>query len=39
VAVLDTGVDPDHPTLKDRVADFAEFNDQGQQVKSGLAAA
>jgi subtilisin family serine protease len=37
IAILDTGVDPDHPDLKGKIADFAEFDDQGRTVQSGLA--
>ncbi len=37
VAVLDTGVDPDHPDIKGRLVDFAEFNGSGTIVNSGVA--
>ncbi len=34
IAVLDTGVDPEHPNLKGKIAsdDWAEFDDQGNMV-------
>jgi len=32
VAVLDTGVDPDHPELKGKVVDWAEFDEHGERV-------
>ncbi len=37
VAVLDTGVDPDHPDLKDKIAGFAEFDGNGRLVTDKLA--
>jgi len=37
VAVLDTGIDPDHPDIRDRLVDFAEFNQTGTIVKQGVA--
>jgi subtilisin family serine protease len=41
VAVLDTGYDPAHPDLKDKLAGFAEFDEHGQVVagKDTVAAA
>jgi subtilisin family serine protease len=39
IAILDTGVDPDHPDLKGKIADFAEFDEKGQTVKSGVSKA
>ena len=36
VAVLDTGIDPDHPDLKGKVAKFAEFDDRGRLVTDKL---
>lgn len=35
VAVLDTGVDASHPSLKGRVKKFAEFDRRGNTVKEG----
>jgi subtilisin family serine protease len=32
VAVLDTGIDPDHPDLKGKIAGFAEFDRSGAEV-------
>jgi len=32
VAVLDTGVDPDHPELFNKVVDWAEFDENGDRV-------
>lgn len=37
VAVLDTGVDPDHPDLKGKIAGFAEFDQEGRLVTDKLA--
>jgi subtilisin family serine protease len=37
VAVLDTGVDPDHPDLKGKIAGFAEFDEGGRLVTEKLA--
>lgn len=34
VAVLDTGVDGEHPDLKGKIADFAEFDRNGQRVEN-----
>lgn len=34
VAVLDTGVDPDHPELKGKVVDWAEFDQNGEWVEA-----
>lgn len=34
VAVLDTGVDPDHPELKGKVTDWAEFDENGEIVEN-----
>ncbi len=39
VAVLDTGVDPNHPDISPRLIDFAELDQSGKVVKQGLAAA
>jgi len=39
VAVLDTGVDPSHPDLANRLARFAEFDGKGQLVAEGVSAA
>ena len=36
VAVLDTGVDANHPDLKGKIADFAEFDYSGKVIKSGV---
>lgn len=36
VAVLDTGVDPNHPSLKGKIAGFAEFDENGQITKQGI---
>lgn len=36
VAVLDTGVDPDHPDIAHRLVDFAEFNRSGMIVSQGV---
>lgn len=36
VAVLDTGVDPRHPDLKDRIAGFIEFDGDGRKLKEGV---
>lgn len=36
VAVLDTGVEPDHPDLHGKVLQFAEFDEQGNIVKKGI---
>ncbi len=37
VAVLDTGIDGDHPDLQGKIAGFAEFDDRGQQVPTTAA--
>jgi subtilisin family serine protease len=37
VAVLDTGVDPNHPALEGRIAGWAEFDASGQQVAGSVA--
>jgi subtilisin family serine protease len=37
VAVLDTGVDPDHPDLKGKVSDWAEFDADGFEVPGSTA--
>lgn len=37
IAVLDTGVDPDHPDLKGKLAGFAEFDGDGRLVTDKLA--
>ena len=34
IGVLDTGVDADHPDLKGKVVAFAEFDENGKQVKA-----
>jgi subtilisin family serine protease len=39
VAVLDTGVDVDHPDLSGKIADFAEFGATGKLLRRGLAKA
>ena len=39
VAVLDTGVDPNHPDLKGKVVGFAEFDRDGQTVIDDVAKA
>jgi len=36
IAVLDTGVDPNHPDLKGKIAGFAEFDNDGQTVTDNL---
>jgi subtilisin family serine protease len=36
VAVLDTGIDPDHPDLKGKIAGFAEFGRDGAKVADNL---
>ncbi len=33
VAVLDTGIDPDHPDLRDKIAAWAEFDGNGREVE------
>lgn len=32
VAILDTGVDPNHPDLRGKIDGFAEFDDEGQTI-------
>jgi subtilisin family serine protease len=39
IAVLDTGIDAQHPDLKGKVADFAEFDHDGKLVAKGVAKA
>ena len=39
VAVLDTGVDPEHPDLVSKISDFAEFDKNGFTIKQGINAA
>jgi subtilisin family serine protease len=39
IAILDTGIDPDHPDLKNRVEGFAEFDANGRLVTDKLSAA
>jgi subtilisin family serine protease len=39
VAVLDTGVDLDHPDLKGKIAGFAEFDDEGNIVTNSASKA
>ncbi|MBD1913140.1 S8 family serine peptidase [Leptolyngbya sp. FACHB-8] len=36
VAVLDTGVDPDHPELLNKVVEWAEFDENGERVSDSL---
>jgi len=36
IAVLDTGVDADHPDLKGKVTDWAEFNPDGTEVMGSV---
>ncbi|WP_310619306.1 S8 family serine peptidase [Flexibacterium corallicola] len=36
IAVLDTGVDPKHPDLEGKIADYAEFDGSGTLAKVGL---
>jgi subtilisin family serine protease len=36
VGVLDTGVDPSHPDLRDKVVKWAEFDGQGQQLANSV---
>ncbi|MEM1286940.1 MAG: S8 family serine peptidase [Pseudomonadota bacterium] len=36
VAVLDTGVDPQHPDIAPRLTDFAEFDQAGQLTQQGV---
>lgn len=37
VAILDTGVDPQHPELVDKVVDWAEFDENGDRVTGSIA--
>lgn len=37
IAVLDTGIDPNHPDLKGKIAGFAEFDGRGKLVTDKLA--
>jgi subtilisin family serine protease len=39
VAVLDTGIDPDHPDLKGKIAGFGEFAPDGATVKDDVSEA
>jgi subtilisin family serine protease len=34
--VIDSGVDPQHPDLKGKIAGFAEFGRSGEKVSDGL---
>jgi subtilisin family serine protease len=36
VAIIDSGVDPQHPDLKGKIAGFAEFGRSGEKVSDGL---
>lgn len=36
VAVLDTGVEPEHPDLADKIAKFAEFDAKGKLIREGV---
>ena len=36
IGLLDTGIDPTHPALAGRLADWAEFDEQGNQVQGSV---